>query len=86
MPADTTEKGLETLIMRHMTGTNGLASGAAGVVAEVAPVKGGSGWFAGNPVAYDREFEVDSEHLFAFLIAFIGKLKEWRKGWESNPR
>jgi hypothetical protein len=35
---DTTEKGFETLIMRHMTGTDGLASGtAAGVVAEAAP-------------------------------------------------
>ena len=32
---DTTEKGLETLIMRHMTGTDGLASGAAGVVASI---------------------------------------------------
>ena len=31
MKTDTTEKGLETLIMRHMTGTDGLASGAAGV-------------------------------------------------------
>lgn len=28
---DTTEKGLETLIMRHMTETDGLASSAAGV-------------------------------------------------------
>ena len=28
MKTDTTEKGLETLIMRHLTGTDGLASGA----------------------------------------------------------
>lgn len=69
MPADTTEKGLETLIMRHMTGTDGLTSGAAGVVAEAAPAKGGSGWLAGNDSAYDREFTVDSEQLFSFLIA-----------------
>jgi type I restriction enzyme R subunit len=48
MPADTTEKGLETLMMRHMTGTDGLASGVAGIVAEAAPAQGGSGWFAGN--------------------------------------
>jgi hypothetical protein len=26
MKTDTTEKGLETLIMRHMTGTDGLAT------------------------------------------------------------
>jgi len=30
MKTDTTEKGLETLIMRHMTGTDGL-SGMPGV-------------------------------------------------------
>ncbi|MDA0841322.1 MAG: hypothetical protein O3B01_27725 [Planctomycetota bacterium] len=35
--ADITEKGLESLIIRHMTGTDGLASSRAGIVAEVAP-------------------------------------------------
>ena len=60
MKTDTSERGLESLIMRHLTGTDGLASGAAGVVAEAAPAKGGSGWFAGNDAAYDREFAVDS--------------------------
>jgi len=69
MATDTTEKGLESLIMRHMTGTDGLASGAAGIVAEAAPLSGGSGWFAGNPAAYDREYAVDTEHLFSFLEA-----------------
>ena len=63
---DTTEKGLESLIMRHMTGTDGLASGAAAAVAEAAPAKGSSGWFAGNPATYDREFAVDSEQGFWF--------------------
>ena len=33
MKTDKAEKGPETLIMRHLTGTDGLASGAAGVVA-----------------------------------------------------
>ncbi len=69
MPADTTEKGLESLIMRHMTGTDGLASGAAGVMAEAAATKGGSGWLAGSSAAYDREFAVDAEQLFSFLMA-----------------
>ena len=60
---DTSEKGLETLIMRHMTGTDGLPSGTPfGVgVAEAAPASGGTGWFAGNSAAYDREFAVDNE-------------------------
>ncbi|MDD5198211.1 MAG: type I restriction endonuclease subunit R [Terrimicrobiaceae bacterium] len=69
MPTDTTEKGLETLIMAHMTGTSGLFSGAPGIVAETAPLTGGNGWFAGHAAAYDREFAVDVEQLFAFLQA-----------------
>jgi type I restriction enzyme R subunit len=69
MKADTTEKGLETLIMRHLTGTDGLASGSAGMWAEVAPATGGTGWFAGSDSAYDREFAVDVAQLFTFLIA-----------------
>ena len=77
MKTDTTEKGLESLIMRHMTGADGLSSGAAGVVAEAAPAKGGSGWFAGNDAAYDREFAVDSGQLFSFLIAT--QPEEWAK-------
>jgi type I restriction enzyme R subunit len=68
MPTDTTEKGLENLIMRHLTGVDGLASAASGTVAETAPAKGGSGWFAGRDAAYDREFAVDVEHLFTFLL------------------
>ena len=60
---DTSEKGLETLIMRHMTVSDGLPSGTPfGVgVAEAAPASGGTGWFAGNSAAYDREFAVDND-------------------------
>ena len=59
MPTDTTEKGLESLIMRHMTGVDGLFSGPVDAVAETAPHSGGSGWRAGHPAAYDRDFAVD---------------------------
>ena len=65
MSTDISEKGLESLIMRHMTGTNGLALPT--FVAKAAPSKNGSGWFAGNSAAYDREFAVDNEQLFSFL-------------------
>ena len=34
MPTDISEKGLETLILRHMTGTDGLAPVAEGLIAE----------------------------------------------------
>jgi len=67
MPTDTTEKGLESLIMKHMTGSDGIFSGSTATVAEAKPSKAGSGWFAGSPAAYDREFCVDTEQLFAFL-------------------
>ncbi|MBE2204832.1 MAG: type I restriction endonuclease subunit R [Chthoniobacterales bacterium] len=67
--SDTTEKGLETLIMSHMTGTSGLSSGTPGTVAETAPLTNGSGWFAGQAASYDREFAVDEEQLIAFLQA-----------------
>jgi type I restriction enzyme R subunit len=67
MKTDTSEKGLESLIMRYMTGTDGLNSGAVQTVAESAPAKGGSGWYAGHESSYDREFAVDAEQLFNFL-------------------
>lgn len=67
MKTDTSEKGLETLIMRHLTGKDGLATGEAMRLAESAPEPGGNGWFAGSPSAYDREYAVDTDQLFAFL-------------------
>lgn len=66
MKTDTSEKGLETLIMRHMTGMDGLSSDPD-MVGESAPNAGGSGWFAGHAKLFDREFAVDVEQLFAFL-------------------
>jgi type I restriction enzyme, R subunit len=77
MKTDTSEKGLETLIMRHMTGVDGLDSSASEIVAEASPSKKGSGWFVGNESAYDREFAVDAQQLFAFLDAT--QPEEWAK-------
>jgi type I restriction enzyme, R subunit len=62
---DTTEKGLETLIMQHMTGADGLDA-ASGQVAE-APVRGGTGYIAGSAQNYDRAHALDVSQLFAFL-------------------
>jgi type I restriction enzyme, R subunit len=69
MPTDTSEKGLEFLIMRHMTGHDGLLSGAPPMLAEEAPSGDGNGWFAGHPADYDKEYAVDGKQLFAFLMA-----------------
>jgi type I restriction enzyme R subunit len=76
-PTDISEKGLETLIMLHMTGTDGLASeseGGAGAWAETpdaisAAKAAGSGWLAGNPKDYDRTYAFDVPQLFQFLQA-----------------
>ena len=67
MPTNTTEAGLESLIVRHMTGTDGLAV-VPGTVAE-RPDASGTGYFAGSPKDYDRAYAVDVVQLFAFLKA-----------------
>ena len=74
MPTDTTEKGLETLIMRHMTGEDGFSSASEPLIRETpdeiaAGKAGGSGWHAGSPDAYDRAHCIDVTQLFAFLQA-----------------
>jgi type I restriction enzyme, R subunit len=68
MSTDVSEKGLESLIVRHMTGTDGLAV-APDAVAEPPAPYGGSGYFAGSPKDYDRAHALDVPQLFAFLRA-----------------
>ena len=68
MTTDTSEKGLETLIMRHMTGTDGLAV-TPSIVAEPPAPYGGTGYFAGSAKDYDRAHALDVPQLFAFLRA-----------------
>lgn len=69
MPTDTSEKGLESLIMRHLTGGDGFHASDSAGVAEAEPPKSGHGWFAGHPGSYDKDHAVDADHLFAFLKA-----------------
>jgi len=64
---DITEKGLETLIIRHMTGTDGLAVTPVAVAEK--PDAAGAGYFAGSPKDYDRAQALDVPQLFAFLRA-----------------
>jgi len=65
---DISEKGLETLIFRHLTGVSGLEPVAEGVVAE-APRPEGNGWLPGNPRDYDRAYALDAPQLFQFFLA-----------------
>jgi type I restriction enzyme R subunit len=65
LTTDTSEKGLETMIMRHMTGTDGL-----GVVPNTVaqrPHPYGTGYLAGSPQDFDRAHALDVPQLFAFL-------------------
>ncbi len=68
MVTDISEKGLETLIMRHMTGTNGLEVPPNRVAKPPTPY-GGSGYTAGSALDYDRAHALDVPQLFAFLRA-----------------
>ena len=67
MPTNTSEAGLETLIVRHMTGVDGLAV-TPGTVAEK-PEASGTGYFAGSPKDYARTVAIDVPQFFAFLSA-----------------
>ncbi len=68
MTTNTSEKGLETLIMRHMTGGDGLAVPPR-CVAEHPLTYRGTGYTAGSPHDYDRAFAIDTAQLWAFLQA-----------------
>lgn len=63
---DTSEKGLETLIMRHMTGTDGLAL-VPNSVAKPATPYNGTGYLAGSAQEFDRAHALDVTQLFVFL-------------------
>lgn len=69
-PTDTSEAGLESLILSSLTGltVRQLGDPAAVQAAREGLVPyGGAGYFLGNPGDYDREFAVDLHHLLAFL-------------------
>ncbi len=64
MNTDITEEGLESLIARHLTGTDAL-SVPPGSPAE--SHSAGNGYFAGSPKDYDRAYCLDLAQLFTFL-------------------
>ncbi len=68
MTTDTSERGLERLICTALTG-HPCDPPATGKVREPAPAYGSTGWIAGEPEDYDREYAVDLVQLTAFLRA-----------------
>ncbi|HRA33002.1 MAG TPA: type I restriction endonuclease subunit R [Thermomicrobiales bacterium] len=65
MPTDTTERGLESLIVVALTGHR--ARGESGGLNDERPAYGGAGYVAGDPADYDRAHAVDLDKLLAFL-------------------
>ena len=66
---DTTEKGLENLIVTAMTGRPTSESTANDVVRDVTLSLGRTVWILGDPKNYDREYAVDLVQLRVFLLA-----------------
>ena len=72
---DTTEKGLETLIVEAMTGTKADPA-QTDMGREPSALYGGTGWILGHWQDYDREYAVDLVQLTAFLNATQPELVE----------
>jgi hypothetical protein len=69
MKTDTSEKGLESLIVRAMTGRTELVSPPCQAPDTATPVAGDTGWLLGDASHYDREHGVDLVQLRDFLQA-----------------
>ena len=67
--SDTSEKGLEDLIVAAITGPAASAPRPDPATRESRAPFGGAGWVLGNSYDYDREYAVDLAQLAAFLFA-----------------
>jgi type I restriction enzyme R subunit len=69
MTSDTSEKGLEALIVRAMTGRTDVLVPTHAATETSVPVAGGTGWLLGDPTHYDRDYCIDLVQLRGFLMA-----------------
>ncbi|MDY7028905.1 MAG: type I restriction endonuclease, partial [Spirochaetota bacterium] len=69
MNTDTSEKGLESLIVAAMTGQTEVKPVQPGAVKEPLASYGSMDWILGNSNDYDRDYAVDLAQLEAFLHA-----------------
>ena len=67
MTTDTSERGLELLIVRAMTGRTDILQPSHVATETSVPVAGGTGWLLGDAAHYDREYCVDLVQLQGFL-------------------
>ncbi len=84
MPIDTSEKGLEALIVAQMT-TRSPPPPSNGMADDREPFVGLHNWILGNPQAYDRAFTVDLVQLRAFITATQEHLVEALDLDEDSP-
>ncbi len=82
---DTSEKGLEALIVAALAGTS-VGTASKGGVGDVAVRYGGSGYVEGHPDDYDRDHAVDLAKLLDFLRATQSKVVEQLDLAEDGPR
>jgi len=66
---DTSEKGLERLICKAMTGSPCDPGTVKAAAVNERPAAYSTGWIGGTPEAYDREYCVDLTQLATFLVA-----------------
>src|SRR3954452_3589076 len=69
MTTDTSERGLEDLIVRAMTGHVDLLLPEHVATETSTPVAGGTGWLLGDPHHYDRDYCVELVQLRGFVLA-----------------
>jgi len=69
MKRDTSEKGLESLIVEQMTGLSIINTGGGLTAKESGAPYMSNGWLPGSPTDYNREYAVDLAHLSEFLHA-----------------
>ena len=76
MPTDTSEGGLEDLIVAALTGQSAARGAGVTAVAEAPAPYGGAGYVQGDPRDYDREHAADLAKLLDFLRATQPKVVE----------
>jgi len=69
MTTDTSEKGLEALIVAQMTGMAGTVPKGPGMDEDPQPFVGFHNWILGNPHDYNRGYTADLAQLRAFVAA-----------------
>ena len=69
MNTDTSEKGLESLIVAAMAGSARPTPDTGNATREASALYGGAGWILGDWRDYNREYAVDLAQLRAFVDA-----------------